>query len=119
MTGMRKGERLGLQWAEGRLQVQGQVELQAQGMSSRLSTLKPMGSYHLQLRGTDEGSPTPELKLSTLQGPLQLTGQGQWVGARLRFTGEARADEGSESALSNLLNIIGRRQGARSLLSLG
>ena len=28
-------------------------------------------------------------------------------------------EEGSEAALSNLLNIIGRRQGARSLLSLG
>ena len=110
---------LGLKWAEGRLQVQGLVELQAQGMSSRLSTLRPIGSYQIQLRGTAQGSPTPELKLSTLQGPLQLTGQGQWVGARLRFTGEASADEGSESALSNLLNIIGRREGARSLLSLG
>jgi len=48
-----------------------------------------------------------------------LQGQGQWIGSRLRFSGEARADEGAEAALSNLLNIIGRRQGARSLLSLG
>ena len=105
--------------AQGRLQMQGLVSLQAQDMSSRLSTLKPMGSYRIELRGTPEGSPTPELSLRTLQGPLQLSGQGQWVGARLRFTGEASADEGSENALSNLLNIIGRRQGARSLLSLG
>jgi general secretion pathway protein N len=37
----------------------------------------------------------------------------------LRFTGEASAEEGSESALTNLLNIIGRRQGGKSLLSLG
>jgi general secretion pathway protein N len=99
--------------------MQGLVELQAQGLSSRLSTLKPMGSYRVQLRGTPEGTATPELQLSTLQGPLQLQGQGQWIGSRLRFSGEARADEGAESALSNLLNIIGRRQGARSLLSLG
>jgi general secretion pathway protein N len=99
--------------------MQGLVSLQAQAMSSRLSTLKPMGSYRIELRGTPEGSPTPELSLRTLQGPLQLSGQGQWLGARLRFTGEASADEGSENALSNLLNIIGRRQGARSLLSLG
>lgn len=110
-------ESLGLQWAVGRLQMKGLVELQAQDMSTRLSTLKPMGSYLVQLRGTPQGSPTPELILSTIRGPLQLSGQGQWVGARLRFTGEASADEGSESALSNLLNIIGRRQGANSLLS--
>jgi len=48
-----------------------------------------------------------------------LSGQGQWVGARLRFTGEAIAQEGHEAAFDNLLNILGRRQGARSLLSLG
>lgn len=112
-------ESLQLQWAAGRLQMQGLAELQAQGMSSRLSTLKPMGSYRVQVRGTLEGTATPELQLSTLQGPLQLQGQGQWVGSRLRFSGEARADEGAEAALSNLLNIIGRRQGTRSLLSLG
>ena len=112
-------EGLALQWASGRLLLQGQLELQAQQMASRLSTMKPMGSYRIVLRGTPEGSPTPELQLSTTQGPLQLTGQGQWVGARLRFTGEASAEEGSENALNNLLNIIGRRQGGKSLLSLG
>jgi general secretion pathway protein N len=110
---------LRLQWATGRLQMQGQVGLQAQDLSSRLSTLKPMGSYRVDIRGTAAGTATPELQLSTLQGPLQLQGQGQWVGSRLRFTGEASAEPGSEAALSNLLNIIGRRQGARSLLSLG
>ncbi len=112
-------ESLRLQWAAGRLQMQGLLELQAQDMASRLSTLKPMGSYRLEIRGTPQGSATPALQLSTLQGPLQLQGQGQWVGSRLRFTGEASAEAGSEAALSNLLNIIGRRQGARSLLSLG
>ena len=112
-------ESLRLQWAEGRLQMQGQLELQAQNMSSRLSTLKPMGSYRIHIQGTPQGTATPQLQLSTLQGPLQLQGQGQWVGARLHFSGEASAENGAETALSNLLNIIGRRQGARSLLSLG
>ena len=32
---------------------------------------------------------------------------------------EAVAAEGAESALNNLLNIIGRRQGARSVISIG
>lgn len=114
-----RSQSLQLHWAAGRLRLQGLVELDALNMSSKLSTLQPMGSYRLQLRGTPEGSATPDLQLSTLQGSLQLQGQGQWVGQRLRFTGEASAQEGSEAALSNLLNIIGRRQGTRSLLSLG
>ena len=37
----------------------------------------------------------------------------------MRFDGEASAAPGREDALSNLLNIIGRRQGARSLITLG
>lgn len=106
---------LHLQWHQGRLAVTGQLTLQAQGMSSRLSTLKPMGSYQLQMQGGD----VPGLTLSTLEGALQLSGQGRWVGGRLRFDGEATASPGHEAALSNLLNIIGRRQGARSLISVG
>lgn len=112
-------EALQLHWAQGRLQMQGQLELNLQGMSSRLSPVKPMGSYRVALTGTPEGTPTPRLDLSTLQGPLLLSGQGQWVGQRLRFTGEARAAQGHEAVFENLLNILGRRQGARSLLSLG
>jgi len=112
-------EALQVNWAQGRLQMQGLLELNLQGMSSRLSPVKPMGSYRVALTGTPEGTPTPGLDLSTLRGPLLLSGQGQWVGQRLRFTGEARAAEGHEAAFDNLLNILGRRQGARSLLSLG
>ncbi|MGL6206076.1 MAG: type II secretion system protein N, partial [Giesbergeria sp.] len=59
------------------------------------------------------------LQLQTLQGDLQLSGSGQWVGQRLRFAGEASAAPEREGALSNLLNIIGRRNGARSLITLG
>jgi general secretion pathway protein N len=108
-----------LHWAQGRMQMHGQIELQVLKLSSRLSPVKPMGSYRIDLTGTPEGTPTPSLLLSTLQGPLLLSGQGQWVGARLRFTGEASAQEGHEAAFDNLLNILGRRQGVRSLLSLG
>ncbi|PUE53629.1 general secretion pathway protein GspN [Limnohabitans sp. 2KL-17] len=110
---------LQLQWAQGRMQMKGLAELHVQNLSSRLSPIKPIGSYQLQLRGTPEGTPTPSLQLSTQQGPLLISGEGQWVGARLRFTGEARAQEGHEPALNNLLNILGRRQGTRSLIFLG
>jgi general secretion pathway protein N len=38
----------------------------------------------------------------------------------VRFTGAARAaSPADEAALSNLLNIIGKRDGARSVISIG
>ena len=110
---------LQLRWNSAGLLWQGQTELQLQQLSSRLSTLRPMGSYQLLLQGTPAGTATPELSLRTLQGPLLLQGQGQWLNQRLRFAGEASAQDGAEAALANLLNVIGRRDGSRSLLSLG
>ena len=107
---------LRLQWARGRMQIEGRAELDALGLGSRLTTLRPMGSYRLAL----QGGPTPTLHLSTQAASnLQLSGQGQWIGARLRFTGEASAAPEREAALANLLNIIGRRNGARSLITIG
>lgn len=104
-----------LRWAHQRLQVEGQAELTAQRMASRLSTLRPMGSYRLTL----SGGAAPSLRLDTLEGDLRLTGSGQWVGGRLRFTGEASAAPEREAALANLLNIIGQRRGPRSLITIG
>ena len=106
---------LSVEWTEGRLAVAGQARLEALQVSSRLSTLKPMGSYRMTLNG----GATPTLKLDTLEGNLQLTGAGQWVGSRLHFNGVASATPEREAALSNLLNIIGRRSGARSIITLG
>jgi len=106
---------LSVEWSEGRLALSGRAELQAQRMASRLSTLRPMGSYRI----TITGGATPALQLDTLEGALQLNGSGQWVGARLHFNGAATAAPDREEALSNLLNIIGRRSGSRSIISIG
>lgn len=106
---------LSLEWVEGRLAVAGQAELQAQRMASRLSTVRPMGSYRI----TVSGGATPALQLETLDGALRLSGSGQWVGSRLHFRGAAEAAPGREDALANLLNIIGRRNGARSIITMG
>lgn len=103
------------EWVKGRLSLAGRVQLDATQISSRLSTLKPMGSYRLTLLG----GPTASLQLDTLEGSLQLTGQGQWVGQRLRFDGVASAAPERVEALSNLLNIIGRRNGARAIIKVG
>lgn len=106
---------LSVEWVAGRLAIAGRAELTAQRMSSRLSTLRPMGSYRITLTGGQ----VPALQLETLEGSLQLSGNGQWVGSRLRFSGVATAAPDRESALSNLLNIIGRRNGARSEITIG
>ncbi|MEP6587695.1 MAG: type II secretion system protein N [Polaromonas sp.] len=103
------------QWMQGRLILAGRLQLDATQISSRLSTLQPMGSYRLTLLGGTHST----LELSTLEGSLQLTGQGQWVGQRLRFDGAASAKPESVDALSNLLNIIGRRNGATATIKVG
>ena len=106
---------LSMTWNEGRMVVAGRAELTAIAMSSRLSTLRPMGSYRITLNGGDSTA----LEVTTLEGSLQLSGSGQWVGTRLRFQGIASAAPEHEAALANLLNIIGRRQGTRSIITLG
>jgi len=105
---------LSLAWPQGGMVVWGRAELTAAAMSSRLAALKPLGSYRLTLLGGDATT----VELSTLEGRLQLSGHGRWTGARLRFEGAAGTGAEDETALANLLNIIGRRQGARSLITL-
>jgi general secretion pathway protein N len=111
-------EGLALRWAEGRLNMNGALALDALNVASRLSTLRPLGSYRLELQALPDGH-SASLALQTLQGDLQMQGTGQWVGGRLRFQGEASAAPGRELTLANLLNIIGRRDGTRSLINIG
>lgn len=103
------------EWLKGRFSLAGRLRLDALQISSRLSTLQPMGSYRVTL----QGGPDTTLRLETLNGSLQLSGQGQWLGQRLHFEGVASASPESVEALSNLLNIIGRRSGARSIIKVG
>jgi general secretion pathway protein N len=102
--------------AQGRWRFQGGLTLELRGAGSRLATLPELGHYTLALSGRDDGGAA--LDLRTRQGALQLQGQGEWA-PRLRFRGQASAAPGAEAALANLLNIIGRRQGAVSLISIG
>jgi general secretion pathway protein N len=101
---------------QGRMRLKGTAQLELLDLSSRLSTLPELGSYRLVVQGSGDGS---TIALTTLEGPLQLSGTGQWTPTGVRFRGEARAAEGAQAALDNLLNIIGRRQGDRSVISIG
>jgi general secretion pathway protein N len=107
----------GIEWARGRARLTGPFELRALDLGSSLSTLKPLGSYRLRFEPDAGGS--PQVRLDTLRGELRLSGEGRWTSGRLRFRGEGEAATGSERALSNLLNILGRRDGARVHISLG
>ena len=106
-----------LQWTHqaGTERLQGTAELQMQQLSTRLSTLRPLGTYRVRVQGGD----TMAITLDTLEGSLQLTGSGQLLNGRVRFKGEASAAPDAEAALSNLLNILGERQGVKSILKMG
>jgi general secretion pathway protein N len=98
----------------------GSVDLDLLNLSSRVSTVAPLGSYRLSIQADPASAGVSTLRLMTLEGALQLTGAGTLSpGGKSRFVGEATAAPGREEALNNLLNIIGRRQGARSVLTIG
>ena len=104
---------------EGRWRLDGKVDLALEGVSSRLTTLETLGSYRMSLSGDPANPGVSILNLTTTEGALQLNGTGSWGPSGVRFRGEASAGAADESALSNLLNIIGRRSGARSVISIG
>ena len=95
----------------------GRAALQATDIASRLASVRPLGTYRATLEAAD-GLP-PKIGVRTESGALQIEGSGSWRGGRLRFAGEARADPAHQADLANLLNLMGRRRGDRSLLQMG
>jgi general secretion pathway protein N len=110
---------LTLRWVAGRWQMDGRADIEFNGVSSRLSTLEALGSYRLSLTADPANAGTSLVNLSTVDGALQLSGNGTWNAGGFRFRGEARSGLTNDAALNNLLNIIGRRDGARSVISIG
>ena len=110
---------LKLESAQGRWVVEGRADMELVSVSSRLTTLETLGSYKLTLTGDAATPGTSQLSLTTQDGALQLSGQGTWGPGGVRFRGEASAAATDEAALSNLLNIIGRRDGAKSVITIG
>lgn len=110
---------LQVHWVQGRMRLEGELGLDLHDIRSRLSPIEPLGSYRVVVRGQGDGSESAALVLTTLHGPLGLSGSGQWTGARLRFRGEAQAGSAEATSLTSLLNIIGRRRGASAVISIG
>ena len=103
------------QWDGQSGQLQGLAQLQLLSVSSRLSTLRPLGSYALEIKAAGP----VHVQLSTLQGELRLSGQGEWRSTGLHFEGQGQASTGSEAALANLLGVLGQRQGNTTVLRWG
>ncbi|MDG0834061.1 type II secretion system protein N [Pelomonas saccharophila] len=111
---------LKLESVQGRWRQFGDLQLDLLNLSSRVSTVAPLGSYRLSVSADPGNAGVSNVRLQTLEGALQLSGAGTLnSGGNSRFVGEAGAAPGREEALNNLLNIIGRRQGARSVLTIG
>lgn len=94
-----------------------QVEVVALDVASAASPLRPLGSYHLTFAG--QASQPPRMTVTTLHGDLQLQAEGGWASGRLYLRGVAEANPQRLDALSNLLNLLGRRDGTRAHLSIG
>lgn len=110
---------LSLESVQGRSRFTGEATIDFTGASSRVSPIDPLGNYRVSIRGDAAHGDAATLDLSTQGGALLLSGRGEWTISGVRFRGEARAAEGNEAALDNLLNIIGRRQGARAVIAIG
>lgn len=97
--------------------VNGHTALLMTDMSSRLSPLKPLGTYELAM---DWRGPQAQLNLATVRGALILDGKGSIDMGRLRFSGTARAADGYEDTLANLLHLLGQRRmvGDKNIIAL-
>lgn len=87
--------------------VNGRTTLEMSDMSSRLAPVKPLGSYALAF---DWRGQQAALTLSSVKGPLLLSGTGDLNRGRLNFSGQAEAAQGYEDALVDLLTLLGQRR---------
>ena len=87
--------------------VSGRTVLSMSDMGSRISPIKPLGSYEMAM---DWRGQQADLTLRTVRGALLLSGSGALENGRLRFSGQASAAQGYEDTLGNLLNLLGQRR---------
>jgi general secretion pathway protein N len=95
--------------AFGRGAIQGNATLQWRGAGSAFTRVSPLGDYELRFDG--EGKAV-RASLRTLQGPLQLDGQGSWAtGANPVFRGSASIPPEHRQQLTPLMRLIAVERG--------
>jgi general secretion pathway protein N len=83
----------------------GRMTVSLADMSSRVSLVKPLGTYQVVVQAQGASS---TLDLSTLKGPLMLDGHGTFSRASASFQGTASATPEQRDNLAGLLNLLGR-----------
>lgn len=86
----------------------GQLTVTLSDASSRVSLVKPLGSYQVVIQAQGNSS---TIDLSTLKGPLMLKGHGMVGGGVSSFNGTATAAPEVRDNLAGLLNLLGRPSG--------
>ncbi len=101
----------------GQIEMTGDLKLTLNDMGSRMSPVKPLGSYDLAM---DWHGSQATVTLSTIKGPMLLNGSGMFADGRLQFSGTAQAEAGQEDRLGNFLNLLGqrRREGDKDIIGL-
>lgn len=96
----------------GKKGIQGNATLQWRSAGSALTSVSPLGDYELRLE--DDGAAV-HASLRTLQGPLQLDGQGSWASDnRPAFLATARIPPQHVQQLAPLLRLIAIERGEGS-----
>ena len=101
----------------GKIGMIGSMNLEMNDIASRLSPVKPLGTYNLVF---DWRGQQASVALATAKGPLLLSGSGMFANGRLQFSGKAEIEAGQEERLANLLNLLGqrRREGGKDIIAL-
>lgn len=110
-------ETMQLMQMNGAIEVHGAMNLELINISSRLSPVKPLGSYDMVL---DWSGSRAAVTLTTSAGPMLMSGSGILDHGRLQFSGLAYAEAGQEQALANFLNLLGqrRKEGDKDVIAL-
>lgn len=89
--------------------IEGNAEILWRNAGSTLSAVQPLGDYRLEVSGVGE---TAALRLTTAQGALELSGQGQWQAktGQIQFTGSA-TPRARAAELESLLKMLGEDHG--------
>ncbi|OGA70070.1 MAG: hypothetical protein A3G81_26205 [Betaproteobacteria bacterium RIFCSPLOWO2_12_FULL_65_14] len=88
----------------------GDATLQWRGAGSALTPISPLGEYEVRFKAA---GPALHAALRTLQGPLQLEGNGTWSnGAPPSFLATARVPAQHQDELAPLLRLIAVERGA-------
>ena len=90
--------------------VDGDATLRWRAAGSALTPVSPLGEYEVRLKAAGAGM---HATLRTLQGPLQLEGEGTWTnGALSSFLATARVPAQHQEQLVPLLRLIAVERGA-------